>query len=194
MFRTGFVALVSLSLLAFPMPTLGELPADRPVAGIEIIADEAWTARIEWAMSRYEAAGLELPSAIIQVHSEKASCGGNSGLYRPAPVPEVHLCVADPDSKVGRLIALHELGHLWAENRLDQATIDGFLTMRGLADWTNNDVPPHEWGAEHAAEVLSWGLMDEPVRIVRIYDASPEALTAAFEVLTGTTPLVAAGA
>ena len=49
--------------------------------------------------------------------------------------------------------------------------------------------PPHEWGAEHAAEVVSWGLMDEAAPIIRIYDNEPAVLLMAFEELTGSGPL-----
>ncbi len=69
-----------------------------------------------------------------------------------------------------------------------------FLRLRGLDAWVDEGVPPHEWGAEHAAEVVSWGLMDERVPIVRIYDASPPELAVAFDLLAGQSPLWARSA
>ncbi len=164
--------------------------------GLEIQADgEAWHELFAWAEARFSAVGLEMPGALVSVRSDADGCGGNTGRYVPGDVPEVQICVdREPTSKISKLIVLHELAHLWAENRLDDVTRTEFLAVRRLDSWIDSDSPRHEWGAEHAAEVLSWGLMDEPVRIIRIYDASPEALTAAFEVLTGRTPLVTAGA
>ena len=61
--------------------------------------------------------------------------------------------------------------------------------MRGLRAWVDPDRPTSEWGGEHAAEVLSWGLMDTMVPIIRIEDAEPAQLRAAFEQLVGRAPL-----
>ncbi len=145
----------------------------------------------EWARERFELAGLELPAVKVTFHDDEAGCDGNTGLYRPGEPAEVHLCSRSPlESKGTRLITLHELGHGWAETRLDAETRDRFLAVRGLAAWTDSTLPTYEWGAEHAAEALSWGLMDEPVRIVRIMNHSPEALAEAFETLTGAAPLI----
>lgn len=162
--------------------------------GLQIRADgDGWHGLFAWAEARFSIVGLEIPAALVSVGPDADGCGGNAGRYVPGDVPEVQICVDHaPTSRISRLIVLHELAHLWAENRLDDGTRAEFLAMRGLDSWIDHDAPPHEWGAEHAAEVLSWGLMDEPVRIIRIYDASPEALTEAFEVLTGTAPLVSA--
>ena len=70
---------------------------------------------------------------------------------------------------------------------------DAFLRLRGLDVWTDQRFPPHEWGAEHAAEVVSWGLMDEPIPIIRIYDAEPPELSIAFDLLVDRPPLWADG-
>ncbi len=165
--------------------------ADKSPVGLEVDADAVWSELISWAEDRYASIGLELPAALVTVRPGGGGCGGNAGRYVPGDYPEVEICVdSRPTSKASRLTVLHELGHLWAENRLDDETRRSFLDTRGLTAWIDTELPPHEWGAEHAAEVLSWGLMDEPVGIIRIYNASPEALSVAFVVLTGTQPLV----
>ena len=46
-----------------------------------------------------------------------------------------------------------------------------------------------ERGMEHAAEVVSWGLMDETVPIIRIYDTEPAQLSDAFDALVHRVPL-----
>lgn len=190
--------MVSLVLDGSPAPTSASAdPAGTAEiqAGLQIDADDAWHELVSWAHDRYASIGLDLPGALVTVRPGSGGCKGNAGLYVPGEVPEVQICVAsEPTSKASRLIVLHELGHLWAENRLDDETRLRFLQTRELTAWIDAELPPHEWGAEHAAEVLSWGLMDEPVGIIRIYNASPEALSEAFVVLTGTEPLVTAAA
>lgn len=190
-----------LVLLTITVPLLGGSPSakvgsvvpgasDKFEVGLEVDADDAWRELIVWAEGRYASIGLELPDALVTVRPA-GGCGGNAGRFVPGGHPEVQICVdSEPSSKVSRLIVLHELGHLWAENRLDDTTRQSFLEARGLTAWIDADLPTHEWGAEHAAEVLSWGLMDESVRIIRIYNASPDALAEAFVVLTGVEPLV----
>ena len=156
-------------------------------------ASVPWTRRIEWGLDRFRIAGFELPPMSISVHDNDAPCEGNSGLYRTNEPGEVHLCSTSPaDSTPAKLIILHELAHAWAETQLSKDQKEAFLQLRALDTWVDRRVPPHEWGAEHAAEVVSWGLMDENVPIIRIYNAEPAELMVAFESLTGREPLVAA--
>ncbi len=164
-------------------------PAPAPVVTID--SDSAsWTEQVEWAVARFRRAGLALPSVSISVHDHKEPCGGNGGLYRPMKHPEVHLCSSSaPDSRAARLITLHELAHAWCETQLSDAERAAFLRARGLTAWTDDRLPRHEWGAEHAAEVVSWGLMDEQIPIVRIEDADPDQLLPAFDLLADQAPL-----
>jgi hypothetical protein len=75
------------------------------------------------------------------------------------------------------LTTLHELAHAWAESQLSTAEWAAFLELRGLDVWYDDRVARHERGMEHAAEVVSWGLMDEMIPIIRIYDAEPAQLS-----------------
>jgi hypothetical protein len=146
---------------------------------------------VRWGMDRFEEAGLTLPPLEVIVHDDLAGCGGDAGLYQHGDPARVHLCtLQDVTSRPARLITLHELGHAWAEQALDDSGRAAFLEIRSLDHWTDPDVPAWQWGAEHAAEVVSWGLMDEMVPIIRIYDAEPEQLREAFEMLVGRAPLV----
>ena len=144
---------------------------------------------MEWAIDRMQTVGLEVPVALtVEVHADTAACNGESGLYRPGP--EVHLCSSSgPDSTPGKLITLHELAHAWAETTLGEDQRADLLRVRGLEAWTDPAIPRWEWGAEHAAEIISWGLMDAEVQIVRINDADPAQLLPAFELLAGRPPL-----
>jgi hypothetical protein len=153
-------------------------------------ADAAEAELANWALGRFEEAGLQLPDTIITFHDNPHGCSGNSGLFRHGEPAEVHLCIpAERPAKTRKLIALHELGHAWAETHTDPTTRAAFLTERSIDTWYDPHQQPHLWGAEHAAETISWALMDEPVRIIRIYDAAPDQLGAAYQVLTGSNPL-----
>jgi hypothetical protein len=177
---------------AITFPPLGsDAGAATETPAVEVRgADDADTELIDWALGRFDLAGLELPDTIVTVHDDPAGCSGNSGLFRHGEPAEVHLCIpAERPARVRKLIALHELGHAWAETHTDETTRRAFLEERGIDAWQDHSQPPHFWGAEHAAEAISWALMDEPVRIIRIYDASPARLTTAYQILTGHEPL-----
>lgn len=149
-----------------------------------------WTRRVEWGLDRFRDAGLPLPAMAITVHDDDAPCDGNSGLYLPNDPVEVHLCTPGPvDSRPARLTTLHELAHAWAESQLSTAERAAFLELRGLDVWYDRRLPRHERGAEHAAEVVSWGLMDEMIPIIRIYNAEPAQLSEAFDLLVDRPPL-----
>jgi hypothetical protein len=164
---------------------------DRVSHGITIESTSpAWTRRVEWGLDRFRDAGLQLPAMAIAVHDDVAPCDGNSGLYLPSDPVEVHLCTPGPvDSRTARLTTLHELAHAWAESQLSTDERAAFLELRGLDVWYDPRIPRHERGMEHAAEVVSWGLMDEMVPIIRIYDAAPADLSIAFHVLVERPPL-----
>ena len=166
--------------------TLTPKPAVEQAHLVIDVEDPGWTATIEWAVDRYESVGLDLPAATVTLHDNPAPCRGASGLYVRGDVPEIRVSAdTEPDSQIARLIVLHELGHLWAEGTLTGAEKQALLDLRGLEVWADSDYPTHEWGAEHAAEILSWGLMDESVRIIRIYDTTPDLLTEAWLLLVG---------
>ncbi len=185
----------ALTLLSASMPAgsgAGDVPRnDRVPPGHTIDSTSAeWARRVEWALDRFRDAGLALPAMAISVHDDKAPCDGNSGLYLPNDPVEVHLCTPGPtDSRLARLTTLHELAHAWAESQLSMSKRAAFLELRKLDVWYDSRLPPHERGAEHAAEVMSWGLMDEMIPIIRIYDAAPAELSEAFDLLVDRPPL-----
>jgi hypothetical protein len=190
--RSAFAAL---TLLSLPMPAGSD--ADDSARGdsanhtVTIDATTPdWTRRVEWALERFRDAGLPLPPMAITVHDSDAPCDGNSGLYLPNDPVEIHLCtLGSADSRTGRVTTLHELAHAWAEAELSAGERAAFLELRGLDAWYDRELPPHERGNEHAAEVVSWGLMDEMIPIIRIYDAEPADLAIAFDLLVARAPL-----
>jgi hypothetical protein len=50
-------------------------------------------------------------------------------------------------------------------------------------------VPWHRRGMEHAANVIAWGLLDDPYPLSRTYPNDPQSLTEAFRLLTESDPL-----
>ncbi|MBT8212404.1 MAG: hypothetical protein KJN71_04570 [Acidimicrobiia bacterium] len=167
---------------------------------------QSWTPEAEallaWGIDRFGLAGLTAPSIRSVGFSPNVACTGAAGVAvdNADGSGEFVLCTnADqfclPDrgecsdyATAARLGLLHELAHVWLLANLDRETEDAFIEMMGLETWQSGSVPWQERGAEQAAEILAWGLMDERLDLVRIGNPSCEAATAAFVVLTGTEP------
>jgi hypothetical protein len=172
---------------------------DRASAGdIAPAGGVAWTASgltpdqvaiVEWAVERYAAAGLALGPFAVVAHDSTEPCLGRPAAHTVVDGRSVvHLCAVQ-DRPVAEWTMLHELGHAWDVAALTEPRREAFLEVRSLVAWRNDD--PERWaerGAEHAAEVLVWGLMDRPVRLVRFSDTSCVQLLTAFVVLTGHLP------
>ena len=59
------------------------------------------------AVDRYLSVGLQLPDLRVQIHDDKAECGGFQGYFHPeGKVGVIDLCYP------GEFLALHELGHV----------------------------------------------------------------------------------
>ena len=84
---------------------------------------------------------------------------------------------------------LHELGHVWTIQNVDEATRAAFLAARGLDVWQQDGVDRDHQGTEHAAEIISWGLIDIETWAARLPDSECVDLADAFRVLTGHEPL-----
>lgn len=78
---------------------------------------------------------------------------------------------------------LHEIAHAWDYHSLDSGTRSAFLELRNHDAWREGAW--HERGAENAAEIIAWGLIDRPSKPVHIYGNSCEELEAGYETLTG---------
>lgn len=139
-----------------------------------------------WAVARYEAAGLDLPPLVIEfVGRDLAGCGGAPGRAYPRRTPaQVKLCWNDP------ILVLHELAHVWEAHNVAATDHEPFMAMRtGVESWVGADIAWVRQGREHAANVIAWGVLDEPRPVLRTYPNDPDSLRAAFEFLTGTEPL-----
>lgn len=151
-------------------------------------ADAALT---EWALSRFEQAGLALPPLVIAFHDNKQPCDGYFGFYRSTTPARVDICGFNWDRFLMKPKAtlLHELGHAWAHYTLTDATRQRFLRFRGLTAWSDDDTPWEEQGSEHAAETIAWALMDQDLFMTLIRDFDPGTLAQAYVLLTGSLPL-----
>jgi hypothetical protein len=161
-------------------------PATRWTA-TELSTDEE--AVVAWAYDRYAAAGLTLPAVEVVAHPTTDPCLGRAGAHTVVDGRSViHLC-RRLERPLAEFLLLHELGHAWDAAALPPARRAAFLAVRGLEEWRNDD--PERWderGAEHAAEILVWGLMDRPVRLIQIPRTSCAELLVAYLVLTGRVP------
>jgi hypothetical protein len=137
----------------------------------------------EWAIGRFEAAGLSLPSLEIQFHEDRSACRDRAGYYIDGVAS---VCGIHTDRLAHRLI-LHEMAHGWAEANVTGDLRARFLELRGLRTWNDQDADWNERGFEHAADIMSWALCDQGTGLhaPSIPDNSLDQLTVAYELLTG---------
>ncbi len=166
-------------------PTFGDIL-------IEETVDPTDEALVDWAMDRYREAGLSLPTIRLSFHSDSAPCEGAMGGHRLEDgISRVYICVvefgATRQLKVKRTL-LHEFAHAWDNHYLDDATRSAFMDLAGLDGWSF-DTPYDERGSEHAAETITWGLLDRPLLFGEFGETTPwELQHAGYLTLTGAEP------
>ena len=155
----------------------------------------------EWALERFETAELPAPQVATIAFPPTRLCADTSdgafALVHPTAA-RVDVCLSEHQicsdarceaiSPYAARTLLHELGHVWEHQYVDDPTRQSFLDLRGLAAWSALDVKWHERGNEQVAEAIAWGLMEYPI-ITMIPDANPGELAAGFHLITGTEPL-----
>jgi hypothetical protein len=150
----------------------------------------AQAALITWATDLFDQAALPLPPVDF-IHSETTDlCSTREGLHRrTGDRSEIVICTDEAGPRAEFLV-LHELAHAWDRHFLTDERRDAFLELRHLSVWQGPD--PERWdeyGAEQAAEIVVWALMDRPIWPARITYESCADLRAAYETLTGSAPL-----
>ena len=179
-------ALLSLLIISMTSPSGTNSKAvgspSVPTVGATSATD---TALLRWAASRFAGAGLEMPSVQIAFHPAKEACAGHPGLFRDQPKPRIDMCGFSEFSTAARKTMLHEFAHAWTHETMTSDDIDEFLSWRGLDVWAGPGAPWELKGSEHAAEIISWALFDRELDLVTIPDAGPEAIEAAYRLLTG---------
>jgi len=159
-------------------PTVVVRPArTEPVVVVGPPADRPLQALGEWAIERFEDAGMSLPPVDMHLHRDATRCGGHRGTFSPT-LARIDVCTDD------RLTVLHELAHAWAHEHLDEATRDAYVAAQGLESWHD---PQTDWGArgsEHAADVVAWALLEGPIAMP-LPDGPITEANDAFRSLTG---------
>ena len=177
--------------VSVPEPVLSAI-----VRGVEVFnAEERQVALVDWALGRFDEAGLpEPPVTAVRFPPTMACASGdfNGLVIHDGSEGQVELCadqslfMLDEGLPITtRRTILHELGHLWVLGHTDQATRDAFMDERGVPGWSGG--PWEDNGSEHAAEIIMWGLMDDEV-LPRVPPNTPDALADDYTVLTGEVP------
>lgn len=144
----------------------------------------AQQAMARWAVGRFEAGGLVLPSLEIRFHSSRDGCGGSRlGSYSNGTA---NLC-AQYVNWISRRTLLHEMAHSWVEATASSDLKARFLRLRQLETWNDHDLDWEERGTEHAAEIMSWALDDQGTgtHLPSVPGNDLDELAEAYELLTG---------
>jgi len=163
------------------------------------------TARLEnlvlGGLERFAAAGLAEPDLGSVTFEPSRACADRTGRLIQDSVSrtlficlyETDLCTGNDDCEVAsinrRVALLHELGHAWLLDQIDDDTRSDVLEIAGRQVWQGEGAPWSEQGVEYAAETLAWGLLDESISMVRIGTPDCDELRAAFVRLTLRDPL-----
>jgi hypothetical protein len=169
----GVVAMVALTLAMSRVDPetriTGGTPAQRGMA--------------RWAVGRFTAGGMDLPSLEVRFHQDRMRCDGRLGSYRDgtADICGVHV------NSMSRRTLLHEMAHAWADANVSADLEARFLRLRQLETWNDHGVDWEERGTEHAAEIISWALDGQGTGTQRpsIPRNDPDQLAEAYELLIG---------
>lgn len=155
---------------------------------------------VRWSLERFPAAGLAVPPVQVvafdaAVHPLACPQDRDGGCVTVDGASAIYVC-ADPDdvcadatctaySPRWRTLLLHELAHAWLAEHVDAATEQRFVELRGLADWDWIGVTWASRGVEQAAEIVAWGLVEDPLPLYRLGPPPCDELADAFQLLTG---------
>ncbi len=177
------ISLVAL-LLASTFETAAaspEFPFEGLTANQEAIAD--------WAIGLFAEAGLDLPEVRFVGASDTNACDGRAGVaHRRRGYTQITICTRD-DGFATQVLFMHELAHAWDHHSLTEESKAAFQQLRGIEVWRGHEVAWHERGAEQAAEIIVWALLDRPIDTVRITGTSCAELETGYRTLTGQEPL-----
>lgn len=154
---------------------------------------------VGFAGERFAASGLEIPAVPVTFHDRDSQCFGFGGVYLPSE-KAVRICRPSDTTIV------HELAHAWIETSFTETERLAFMELRGLNTWTGGDTWA-ERGAEQAAEIMTWGLMDTDIavrwietaadgstvdttRLYKVPDSNFDELVTAYTLLTGGEPTI----
>ncbi len=178
----------SLAVAAGSLTAPSPMPADMEYTSAGL--SPAQLDVIDWALDLFREAELALPPIDFVGHDSTTDCFDRAAAHtQSGGRSRIDICTADT-GPVAEVLLLHEIAHAWDRRSLTADTRHAFLAERDLTEWRNHD--PDRWhdrGAEHAAEIIMWGLIDRPMRVVRLTANSCADLIAGYRLLTGKEPL-----
>ncbi|MCP4085601.1 MAG: hypothetical protein GY745_11180 [Actinomycetia bacterium] len=158
---------------------------------------------VEWGLGRFTEAGLEEPHVPrVQFKPDDPACIGVTGLFRDNEqgrsivicLDEDRICefpdVPDRFRATARSCILHELAHAWITDSLDQEARETFTAVSPVENWYEKGGTWNQQGIEHAAEIISWGLIDEHLPLNRLDNPQCTDVETRFRLLTGVEPLI----
>lgn len=179
------LAVISLAAAVVPPGAATVSPID--THRVQIVAnDEADIALVHSALSRFDEAGLVLPELTVEFLGPSLEpCGGSQAKARLSRNPiTISVCWGTP------FVLLHELAHIWEATSVSENARAQFIDLRdGVRSWADPSDAWKDQGREHAANVVAWGLSDNPPVVGRTYPNDRVSLTEAFVTLTGRSPL-----
>lgn len=163
---------------------------------------------VRWSLERFEDAGLPVPPVRLvafdrDVHpfacpQERDGCcvtvGGASEVYVCADQDDV--CADSTCAELSprwRQLLLHELAHAWLAAHVDDTTERDLVALLGLPGWDWAGEPWPSRGIEQAAEIIAWGVVDDPAPLYRLGSPPCDRLARAFTLLTGRSPVHGCG-
>lgn len=151
-------------------------------------ATAAETELVDWAIGRFAIADLPLPRLTIRFHRTLDGCRGYIGYFSEA-TGTVDICNRGGLKTEKRHTLLHELAHAWKFSHLTEEQMAAWTERRDLETWNSHDDAWWQRGQEQAAEIVAWGLVDQPMLVSWIQLERCADLAADFEALTGRVPL-----
>ncbi|MDH3539749.1 MAG: hypothetical protein OEP52_07130 [Acidimicrobiia bacterium] len=155
---------------------------------------------VTWGLNQYAAAGLPEPRVDTVTFEPTRRCKGVAGrVITAGTARDLVLCIYEtelgrqsgedaPFALGARVGMLHELAHAWMLDEVDTDTQQAVLAVSGRQQWIDGEAPWKDRGVEYAAQIIAWGLANEPVALVELDRPPCGERTTVYELLTGTSP------
>ncbi len=203
---TRTIASLGIVIAALVIPTAESTPAalgaaaakPAPVVEVVELAEPAIFAFPEDeaaytnTLAAFETAGFEFPTFLARFHSTNEACKGYYGLHVKTSdgTSTVNVCRTHERAAFQAMsrerTMMHEVAHVWVDQNVSPEQKAAFMELRGLDVWEGNGAEWRQLGAEHAAEILLWGMTDETRNInFSIEQDDVDVLRAAYSILAG---------
>ena len=203
---TRTIAGLGIVLATLLAPAVDTAPSDfgstpaKPVPVIEVVEvaepvifafpeDEAAYANV---LAAFTGAGFDAPTFLTRFHATADACKGYYGLHVKTAdgTSTVNVCRTHERASFQQMARertlMHEAAHVWVDQNVSDTQLAAFMELRGLSVWEGNAAEWSQLGAEHAAEILLWGMTDESRNInFSIPQDDTEELRTAYRILIG---------